>query len=68
LPQVGRAGGANPPNLERAQCALERIVKDDGRASAVIDRIGIAIKREPIRLQQIDLNEVVREVVRDEPP
>jgi len=45
--------GANPPNLERAQCALERIVKDGGRASAVVDRILVAIKREPIRVQQI---------------
>jgi signal transduction histidine kinase len=54
---------ADPPNLERAQRALERIVKAGTRASAVIDRVRTLVRREPLRTEPVDLNEVVREVI-----
>ena len=54
---------ADPPNLERARRALERIVKDGTRASSVIERVRTLIKREPRRTEPVDLNHVVREVI-----
>jgi signal transduction histidine kinase len=52
-----------PPNLRRAQQALERIMKAGTRASAVIDRVRTLVKREPLRAAPIDLNDLVREVI-----
>ena len=54
---------ATPPNLERAQRALDRIVKAGARASGVIDRVRSLVKREPLRAQPLDVNELVREVI-----
>jgi PAS domain S-box-containing protein len=54
---------AEPPNLQRAQRALDRIVQAGTRASAVIDRVRTLVKREPVRAAPVDLNEVVRDVV-----
>ena len=54
---------AKPPNLDRAQRALERIVKAGTRASAVIDRVRTLVKREPLRTEPVDLNGIVREVI-----
>ena len=53
---------AQPPNLERAQRALERIVTAGTRASAVIDRVRTMVKRQPLRAEPVDLNEIVGEV------
>ena len=52
-----------PPNLQRAQRALERIMEAGTRASAVIDRVRTLVKREPLRFAPLDLNEIVREVI-----
>ena len=52
-----------PPNLKRAQQALDRIVKAGTRASEVIDRVRMLVKRQPLRTEPVDLNEVIREVV-----
>jgi PAS domain S-box-containing protein len=54
---------AEPPNLERAQRALERIVTAGTRASEVIDRVRRLVKREPMREEPVDLNAIVREVI-----
>jgi PAS domain S-box-containing protein len=54
---------AEPPNLQRAQRALERIMEAGTRASAVIDRVRTLVKREPVRVAPVDLNEIVRDVI-----
>jgi DNA-binding LacI/PurR family transcriptional regulator/signal transduction histidine kinase len=54
---------AQPPNLQRAQRALERIMKAGTRASAVIDRVRTLVKRQPLRAEPVDLNEIVRDVI-----
>ena len=54
---------ARPPNLQRAQQALERIMKAGTRASAVIDRVRTLVKRQPLRAAPVDVNAIVREVI-----
>ena len=54
---------AEPPNLQRAQQALERIMKAGARASAVIDRVRTLVKRQPLGVAPVDLNEVVHDVL-----
>ena len=54
---------ASPPNLDRAQRALDRIVQAGNRASAVIDRVRTLVKREPQRTEPVDIAGVVRDVV-----
>jgi PAS domain S-box-containing protein len=54
---------AEPPNLQRAQRALERIMKAGTRASAVIDGVRTLVKRQPLRAEPVDLNEVVRDMI-----
>ena len=54
---------ARPPELEEARQALNRIVRDSGRADAVIDRIRALVKREPQRWDRLIINEVILEVV-----
>jgi PAS domain S-box-containing protein len=54
---------AEPPNLERAQRALERIMKAGARASVVIDRVRTLVKRQPLRVAPVDLNEIVRDMI-----
>jgi signal transduction histidine kinase len=54
-------GGATP-NLSEARQAVERIIKDSYRASAVISRIRALVKKTPPRNDLVDLNEVIGEV------
>ena len=54
-------GGATP-NLSEARQAVERIIKDSYRASAVISRIRTLVKKTPPRSDLVDLNEVIVEV------
>lgn len=54
-------GGATP-NLSEARQAVERIIKDSYRASAVISRIRTLVKKAPPRNDLVDLNEVIVEV------
>jgi signal transduction histidine kinase len=50
------------PNLSEARQAVERIIKDSYRASAVISRIRAFVKKTPPRSDLVDLNEVIVEV------
>ncbi|KOC30314.1 ATPase [Comamonas testosteroni] len=52
-----------PPNLEKAGQALERILGDARRASEVIARIRSMARGEGPSKQKFDLNEAVREMV-----
>lgn len=54
-------GGATP-NFVEARLAVERIIKDSYRASAVISRIRSLVKKAPPRNDLVDLNEVIVEV------
>lgn len=55
-------GGAKP-NFAEARQAVERIIKDSYRASAVISRIRTLVKKSPPRSDLVDLNEVIVEVL-----
>lgn len=54
---------ADPPEMGKARRALERIVNDGKRASAVIDRIRALIKRQAPRNESLDINLAIGEVI-----
>jgi PAS domain S-box-containing protein len=54
---------AQPPQMEKARRALERIVNDGKRASEVIKRIRALMKRQAPRKDWLDINETILEVV-----
>ena len=51
------------PDLNAAQRAMTRVVKDGIRAREVIGRIRDLIKRAPPRMGRLEINEVMREVI-----
>ena len=51
------------PNLEEAQAALRRVVRDGKRVSDVVSRIRALIKKAPPQMDRLDINEVILEVV-----
>jgi C4-dicarboxylate-specific signal transduction histidine kinase len=53
-----------PPNLDEAQAALHRIVKDGRRASDIIGSIRAIFRKGDERRVPLDVNELVREVLR----
>ena len=55
--------GGQQPNFVEAKKALERIIKDSYRASEVISRIRMLVKKAPPRSDLVDLNEVILEVL-----
>jgi PAS domain S-box-containing protein len=54
---------AEPPNMEKALRALDRIVNDGNRASAIIRRIRTLMKRQAPRKGWLDINETILEVI-----
>jgi PAS domain S-box-containing protein len=54
---------AQPPDMEKARRALERIVNDGRRAGDVIKRIRTLMKRQAPRKSSLDLNDTIREVI-----
>jgi predicted ATPase/signal transduction histidine kinase len=52
-----------PPNMQEAHCALERIVRDGNRASEVIRRVRTLARRTDIQMAPLELNEVVSEAL-----
>jgi C4-dicarboxylate-specific signal transduction histidine kinase len=55
--------GAQPPDIENAQRALERIVNDGRRAGEIIKRIRAMMKRQAPRKSSLDINDVILEVI-----
>jgi PAS domain S-box-containing protein len=53
----------DPPNLTEVRDVLEDIVHDDNRAGAVIARLRSLLKKGERRLQRLDLNEIVSDVL-----
>jgi signal transduction histidine kinase len=54
---------AEPPNLDEAREALNRILRDGKRASDIIVRIRAFVRKEAPRTDRFDLNEMVSEIV-----
>ena len=55
--------GAEPPNVDEARQAFSRIVRDGGRAGAVVGRIRDIIKKAPPGEERVDINAAIREVI-----
>jgi len=54
---------AKPPQMEKARRALERIANDGTRAGEVIRRIRALMKRQAPRMEWLDINETILEVI-----
>ena len=54
---------AEPPRMDKARRALERIAADGRRAAAIIERIRALLKRETPRKDWLDVNEMILEVI-----
>jgi PAS domain S-box-containing protein len=54
---------AQPPEMERARSALQRIVSDGRRAGQVVDRIRALVNRQAPRRSRVDINEAILEVI-----
>ena len=54
---------ANPPTLEKAREATERIVRDSKEAGEVVRRIRALFKREASEKAPVDVNEIIGEVL-----
>jgi PAS domain S-box-containing protein len=54
---------AQPPDMEKARQALERIIRDGRRAGEVIGRIRALVKQVPPRTTPFDLNDAILEVI-----
>jgi C4-dicarboxylate-specific signal transduction histidine kinase len=54
---------AQPPDMEKARSALQRIANDGKRAGQVVDRIRALVNRQAPRRTSVDLNEAILEVV-----
>jgi PAS domain S-box-containing protein len=55
--------GRQSPDLEQARRALTHIVETGHRASDVVDRIRALIKKTPPRIEPVDINKAILEVV-----
>lgn len=55
--------GNQPPNIERANQSLERIVRDADRASKVVERVRGLAKNTPPQKAAVSVKEAVREVI-----
>jgi PAS domain S-box-containing protein len=55
--------GKEPPDLEQARQALNRIFKNGNRASEVIGRMRALLKKAPLHKEDVDINEAIIEVI-----
>src|SRR5262245_2707649 len=55
--------GRNPPNVERARSALDRVVSDGARASEVIKSIRAMLEKSGQERVKLDVNDLIREVM-----
>jgi PAS domain S-box-containing protein len=54
---------ANPPNIEEANVAIQRVVRDGKRASEVITRIRKLFRKEASVKEPLSISEVIEEVI-----
>lgn len=55
---------SDPPNLERAKAAVQRIIRDGNAAADVIQRMRALFRQTAPQKVQLDMNEVIAEVMR----
>jgi len=55
--------GAEPLDLEEVRQALDRIIRDGGRASDIIGRIRALVRKAPPLNDQLNINETILEVI-----
>ena len=55
--------GKEPPDLEQARQALNRIFTNGNRVSEVIGRMRALFKKAPLRKEDVDINEAILEVI-----
>jgi len=60
---ASRRLNATPPNIEEAQRALARIVRDGNRASDIVERVRALSRKTSPQKSNLDINETVLEVV-----
>jgi signal transduction histidine kinase len=53
----------NPPNLDEAREAVQRIIRDGKRASEVIARIRALARKTSTEMEKVNINEAIEEVV-----
>ena len=51
------------PDLAEAQAAASRVVKDVARASEIIGRVGSLFKKDSLRREEVDINELIQEMI-----
>jgi C4-dicarboxylate-specific signal transduction histidine kinase len=54
---------AQPPNIDKARRATERIIRDAKRASEVVERVRNLAKKAPLQRTWVNLNETVEETI-----
>jgi PAS domain S-box-containing protein len=54
---------AQPPDMDKARSALQRIVADGRRAGQVVDRIRALVNRQAPRRDRVDIGEAIQEVI-----
>lgn len=54
----------DPPNLDEVRDSLGHIVENDKRAGEVIRRLRAMLRKEQINYQELEINDVVRDVLR----
>ncbi|MBK3745384.1 GHKL domain-containing protein [Paraburkholderia aspalathi] len=54
---------AKPPNIDKAQKAVARIVRDATRASEIIGRVRSLVRREPTPHQWISINDMIQGII-----
>jgi PAS domain S-box-containing protein len=52
-----------PPDLEKVRRALNRIVSNGDRASEVVDRVRAFVKKSPLKMDGLELNDTLADVV-----
>jgi PAS domain S-box-containing protein len=55
--------GKEPPDLEQAREALNRIFKNGNRVSEVIGRMRALLKKAPLHKEDVDINEAILDVI-----
>jgi PAS domain S-box-containing protein len=55
--------GRQPPNLEKAQQSIQRIVSDGKRAADIVNRIRDFSRKAPVRKERLEVNEAILEIV-----
>jgi PAS domain S-box-containing protein len=53
-----------PPNLEKVQPLIERVVSDGKRAADIVDRIRKFSRKAPVRKESLEVNEAILEITR----